>query len=87
MNLPKWKQIRRFYYILLIFAFFLQFKLARSTTEVVDAGHSKETKRYPVASFHPEHVGGIYAITLWILLGALSIIGKLYQICFNFQNN
>jgi hypothetical protein len=60
-----------------LFAFLLYsfIKHAKTASEVVDGGLVKNVQRYQVAHFDLENVGGVYVITLWIILGSLAKIG------------
>jgi hypothetical protein len=58
-------------------------KRVNGSTEVVDANEDRVVTRYQVARFTFEEVSDVYGITLWILLGSLAKIGKLFQFYFN----
>ena len=65
-------------YYFILFAF-LMVKHANASTSEVDANENKVEKRYQVAKFTFEEVSDVYSITLWILLGSLAKIGKIYK--------
>lgn len=52
-------------------------KKVRCYTEEINVFDKQDTQRYQVAKFDFEEVSGVYAITLWILLGSLAKIGNL----------
>lgn len=71
-------------YIVLLTILILTLTLNRVDAEnvTIDMSEGKIVSRYQVAKFNFIEVSGVYAITLWILLGSLAKIGINQKILF-----
>ena len=65
-----------FIYIML-FVLYMGVKHVSSNTEPVKVSRDKPNPVYELFKFNFEEVSGVYAITLWILLGSLAKIGEI----------
>ena len=72
---PDWRKYCKYIYygIILIYA---MTKHVNSSSEELTGGEPKVLGRYKVASFNYDHVADLYALVLWILLGAFVKVGK-----------
>ena len=62
------------YYFIVLFGFYVQ-TVNSANEEVNQINEKNVVQRYQVAKFNFHHVGNVYVITLWILLGSLVKIG------------
>ena len=72
---PQWRKYFKYIYYAIILIYALS-KHAHASSEELTGGEEKVVGRYKVASFNYDHVADLYAIVLWILLGAFVKVGK-----------
>lgn len=80
-SMPTWRKYCKYIYYGIIMLYFLA-RHVNSASEELEGGEKKVIGRYKVASFNYDHVADLYAIVLWILLGAFVKVGKYLQYAF-----